>query len=51
MFLNKKKIANTAINAKLVVSLLDSCSIHYSAWNSDHRTQKSLDSGTLLGAH
>ena len=39
----------------LHVTLLDSCSILDSMWNSDHKTShhthKSLDSGTLLGAH
>ena len=53
--IKKKIIANTSINAKLHVTLLDSCSILDSMWNSDHRTshhtQKSLDPGTLLGAH
>ena len=55
LVLNYKIKANASINAKLHVSLLGLCSVLDSLWNSDHRTsrhtQKSLDSGTLLGAH
>ena len=55
LVLNNKIKESTAINAKLHVSLLDSCSILDSLWNNDHRTlhltQKPLDSGTLFGAY
>ena len=51
----KKIIASASTNAKLQMTLLDSFSILDSMCISDHRTshhtKKSLDSGTLLGAH